>query len=294
MMTDRIENEFLQVSVLRKGVELSGIRSRTTGIEYMWQANPEIWGSHAPVLFPIIGALKDEVYTYQGKTYKGMPKHGFVRRNEGMKLLEQDSHRLKYELSFSEKSLKIYPFKFVFHIEYRLEKNQIHVDHEVKNVGEGEMLFSLGGHPAFNCPWEGMGEYEDYYLEFSEIENDHTWVLSQRGLIDKAGEQLLEESNRLALHKQLFDKDALIFKHLKSRKLSLKNKDSQRALSISFEGFPYLGIWAKPQAPYVCLEPWIGIADSESSSGKLEEKEGIQRLAAGKSFKASYIIEISE
>ncbi|MEM6802272.1 MAG: aldose 1-epimerase family protein [Bacteroidota bacterium] len=293
-MTDRIENESLQISILRKGVELSGIKSKKTRIEYVWQADPDVWGSHAPVLFPIIGALKDDVYSYQGKIYKGMPKHGFVRRNEGLKLIEHEENRLKYELAYSEESLKIYPFKFRFHIEYRLAGNQIHVDHEVINLGEEEMLFSLGGHPAFNCPWDRMGAYEDYYLEFSEVENDHTWVLSRRGLIDKEGEQLLDASNTLALHKQLFDKDALIFKNLNSRKVSLRHKDSNQALSISFEGFPYLGIWAKPGAAYVCLEPWLGIADSENSSGKLEEKEGIQRLTAQGTFKASYVIEISE
>lgn len=293
-MIDRIENEFLQISVLQKGVELSGIKSKKTGIEYMWQANPDIWGSHAPVLFPIIGALKEDKYSFEGKTYTGLPKHGFIRRNEKMKLVEQEGNRLRYELNYTEDSLKIYPFKFGFSIEYRLEGNKIHVDHEVINQGQSEMLFSLGGHPAFNCPWKEGAEYEDYFLEFEEEENDHTWVLSDRGLIDKPGAQLLDKTNKLPLHKHLFDKDALIFKKLKSRSVHLKSSKHPEVLSMHFPNFPYLGIWAKPQAPYVCIEPWMGIADSEASSGKLEEKEGILKLAAQSSFGASYIIEITE
>ncbi|MEL6252489.1 MAG: aldose 1-epimerase family protein, partial [Bacteroidota bacterium] len=283
-MTDHIENEYLQVSVLRKGVELSGIKSKKTGIEYMWQANPDIWGSHAPVLFPIIGALKEDQYSFEGKIYEGLPKHGFIRRNEKLELIEEEANRLRYELNYSEDSLKIYPFKFGFSIEYRLEGNKIHVDHEIINQGQEEMLFSLGGHPAFNCPWRDGAEYEEYYLEFEQEENDHTWVLSDRGLIDKPGAQLLDNSNTLPLSKHLFDADALIFKNLTSRTVHLKSSKHSEILSMHFPNFPYLGIWAKPQAPYICIEPWMGIADSETSSGKLEEKEGIMKLAPQSGF----------
>jgi len=293
-MKDQIENEYLQISILRKGVELSGIRSKKTAKEYMWQADPTIWGSHAPVLFPIIGALKADKYTYKGKTYSGLPKHGFIRRNEDISLAERTEKSLRYELNYSDASLSIYPFKFGFSIEYRLDGNKIIVRHEILNQGKEEMYFSLGAHPAFNCPRNPGESYEDYYLEFEQEETDHTWVLSERGLIDKPGETLLKQSQRLSLHKHLFDQDALIFKNLNSRSVHLKSKKSEEFLSMRYRGFPYLGIWAKPQAPFVCIEPWIGIADSESSSGKLEEKEGIRKLGPQSNFEASYEIEITE
>lgn len=293
-MTDHIENEYLQVSIQRKGVEISSIKSKKTQIEYVWQADPAIWGSHAPVLFPVIGALKDDTYTYKGVKYTGMPKHGFVRKNEGLTLAEKTGTSLRYELNYSEATLNIYPFKFGFSIEYRLEGNKLVVNHEVINQGQEEMLFSLGAHPAFNCPRREGEVYEDYYLEFEQEETDHTWVLSDRGLVDVPGETLLDQSNRLNLHKHLFDHDALIFKHLNSRLVHLKSEKSAEVLSMRYEGFPYMGIWAKPQAPYVCIEPWIGIADSESSTGNLEEKEGIQTLAAQENFTASFEVEISE
>lgn len=293
-MTDHIENEYFHVSIQRKGVELSSIKSKKTQKEYVWQADPAIWGSHAPVLFPIIGSLKEDRYTYQGKEYTGLPKHGFIRKNEGIQLVEKTDTSLRYELNYSEESLQIYPFKFGFSITYSLVGNKVVVHHEVINQGQEEMLFSLGAHPAFNCPRNPEEVYEDYYLEFEEEETDHTWVLSDRGLIDKPGASLLAGSKHLNLHKHLFDEDALIFKHLKSRIVHLKSNKSPEVLTMKYEGFPYLGIWAKPQAPYVCIEPWIGIADSESSSGKLEEKEGIIPLAGQKSFTAAYEIEISE
>lgn len=293
-MTDNIENEYLQLSIQRKGVEISSLKSKKSQLEYVWQADPEIWGSHAPVLFPIIGALKEDKYTYQGKSYEGMPKHGFVRRNESLVLAEKTETSLRYELNYSAETLKIYPFKFGFSIEYKLDGNKVIVKHEVINQGNEEMLFSLGAHPAFNCPRREGEEYEDYYLEFEQEETDHTWLLSERGLVDTPGETLLNKSKRLNLHKHLFDQDALIFKHLKSRSVHLKSEKSPEVLSMHYEGFPYLGIWAKPQAPYVCIEPWIGIADSESSTGNLEEKEGIQKLAAQSSFVATFEVEISE
>ena len=156
------------------------------------------------------------------------------------------------------------------------------------------MLFSIGGHPAFTCPLNAGESYSDYYLEFEKVENSETWQVNKDGLIEKETLPTLTNTKTLNLHPHLFDNDALVFKDLKSSKVSLKSRKSPQVLSVEFEDFPYLGIWAKPNADYVCIEPWIGVSDSVESDRILEHKEGIRSLGAKEKFKAIYSISISE
>eukprot|EP01029_Cantina_marsupialis_P004398 TRINITY_DN14424_c0_g1_i1.p1 TRINITY_DN14424_c0_g1~~TRINITY_DN14424_c0_g1_i1.p1 ORF type:complete len:293 (-),score=-4.78 TRINITY_DN14424_c0_g1_i1:297-1175(-) len=292
-MKHSIQNEYLKISVLKKGAELCSIQSLTSGKELMWQADPSVWGSHAPNLFPVIGCLKDDGFIHEGKEY-AMTKHGFVRNNGDVKLLEKTDDQLSFVLRSNESTRKIYPFEFEFRIHFKLEGNKIAVIHEVVNTDNKEMLFCLGGHPAFACQLNEGEAYSDYYLEFEQEEYLNTWNLAEGGLIKEEGECVLDHSNTLDLHPEIFNNDALIFKNLKSSSVSLKCRKSSYELKVSFADFPYLGLWAKPHAPYVCIEPWIGIADVANTNRELHTKEMIQSLPKGETFTASYEIEVKE
>lgn len=289
-----ISNNNFKISVQKKGAELCSILSLKTGKEFMWNGNPEIWGSFAPVLFPIIGALKDGEFEYDG-TYYSVPKHGFIRNNENLVFKKLSDSTIEYSLKFDKESLKQYPFKFEFFIRFSLNENQIKVEHEVINhCNQTPMYFSVGGHPAFKCPLNEDEVYEDYFLEFEKVETIPTWGVLSSGLIDTTTSPLLDNSSILSLKNNLFENDALILKEHLSNKVSLKSKKSTTCLSVEYVDFPYLGIWAKPNAPFVCIEPWLGISDSCDTDQDFKTKEGILKLDKQSSFKASYTITIQE
>ncbi len=287
-----LENNKLKISVKNTGAELCKIKSVNHDTDFMWDANPMVWGSFAPNLFPIIGALKEDTYTFENQKYT-LPKHGFVRNNTHVKLLEQTLDSLTFGLSYSEETLKSYPFKFQFFITYTLKDNEIDILHTVKNLDDKIMYFSIGGHPAFKCPVFENENYDDYYLEFENIENSKTHLINMaNGLISSKTKPMLNHTKKLNLYHNLFNEDALIFKDLISRKVALKSEKKGEILNVNYNDFNYLGIWAKPDGDYVCIEPWLGIADSETTNQNFKEKEGVLTLAPHKTFKASYRIQI--
>ena len=292
-MNYSIQNDHLKISVQETGAELCQIQSTVTGKDFLWNADPAVWASYAPVLFPVIGAIKNGFVKYNGGEY-AVPRHGMVRNNANVKLTNQTVDSLTFTLKYSEETLAIYPFQFEFQITYRLDGKKVVIDHKVINHGGSEMLFSLGGHPAFKCPLHDDEAYEDYYLEFEAIENDSTWLLEKSGLVSNITRPVLEHTNVLHLNRHLFDGDALIFKHLISRQVSLRSTKSGQVVTIYYKDFPYLGIWAKPGGDFVCIEPWLGIADSADSDQNFERKEGILKLEAGGTFEAGFTIEINE
>lgn len=292
-MKHSIQNNQLVVSVKEKGAELCSIKSLATNQEFMWQADPEIWNGHAPNLFPVIGCLKEDGFLYKGKEYP-MTKHGFIRNNEDVELHSKSENELCFVLKSNENTKKLYPFDFEFYIHFILEGNKLIVKHEVVNTGANEMLFCLGGHPAFTCPLKDDENYSDYFLEFEQEETANTWMITDDGLIGKQGELILNKSNRIDLRPDLFANDALIFKNLKSSFVVLKSNKSSFNLKFDLSEFPYLGLWAKPNAPYVCIEPWIGIADTSDSTRDLSTKEEIKTLNANSTFTAQYSIKITE
>ncbi|MDO5968685.1 aldose 1-epimerase family protein [Flavivirga aquimarina] len=287
-----IQNDTLKISVKKIGAELCQISSVKNNTQFMWDANPKVWGSYAPNLFPIIGALKDNTYFFENKKY-ALPKHGFIRHNGNIALHEQNQDSLTFKLSYDVDLLKIYPFKFEFYITYKLVDNTIEVIHNIKNCDINPMYFSLGGHPAFKCPLYDDEKYNDYILEFDHIENSETHLINaDNGLANSKTRPCLENSNHIQLEYNLFNDDALIFKDLKSKRITLKSKLRGEIVSVSYNDFPYLGIWAKPNANYVCIEPWLGIADNENTNQELTTKEGVIKLNGNDTFTASYTIEI--
>ena len=288
----RLENEMLSIGVKSIGAELCSIVNKLNAKEYMWQGNPDFWASHAPILFPIIGALKDDTYFFEGKEYH-LPKHGFFRNSEAVVLKRQEKDHLVFSLKFSEDTLKAYPFKFEFEVSFTLKEKTLEIKHEVFNLDEEPIYFSVGGHPAFNAPIFPGETYEDYYLEFDQNMDLNTAVLSKDGLISNKYESALKNENKIQLRKDLFDNDALIFQDIPSKKVSLISEHSGKILTVAYSDFENLGIWAKPNAPYVCIEPWLGIADFEDTDQDLKNKKGINKLMPSQIFSATYKIVIA-
>lgn len=287
-----LQNDKLKISVQANGAELCEISSVKHNTQFMWDANPEIWGSFAPNLFPIIGGLKNNSFIYNDKHYK-LPKHGLVRNSDAIKLTKQTENSLTFTFKYNKKLLEQYPFKFEFDLTFTLTDITIEVSHHIKNVDTKPLYFSVGGHPAFKCPVFENEDYEDYTLEFETIENSVTHLLNpDNGLVSKNTKPVFEDTNILPLEHSLFNEDALIFKDLKSRKVTLKSKQNGDILTVNYPDFEYLGIWAKPNGNFVCIEPWLGIADAEGTNQILQQKEGILNLDAGKTFTATYTIEI--
>lgn len=288
-----ISSPQLEVSIKQTGIELCSIKSKVTGKEFMWQGDPAFWANHAPVLFPIIGALKGGVTTIDGKEYP-IPKHGLLRYSEKPTLKEQGDDYVTFQLHWDEETLKLFPYKFVFEVTFSVDGSSLNISHKVINEDEKELFYNLGGHPAFNCPLEDYEVYEDYYLEFEQSETLDTWLLDDSGLVTDTPKPVINNSKILPLTTSLFDDDALIFRNLKSRKVTLKSRKSGDALSIHFDGFPYLGIWAKPGAPFVCIEPWHGLTDHAESDGPFASKELLRSLAPGEKETMAYQINLPE
>jgi galactose mutarotase-like enzyme len=286
----QLENNYLRVIAREHGAELTSVFDKKHNIEHLWQADPHFWGWHAPVLFPVIGRCLNDEIEIDGEQFR-MAKHGFAR-NANFRLLDLTETSIVFSLKNNEQWQKIYPFKFEFLIRYKLEENALVVSYEVINKDTKNIYFSLGGHPAFAVPFTEGGHYEDYTLEFAETENVKRHYINNDGYLDGRKEVVLANTNTLQLKHNLFSEDALIFKDLKSRKVTIKDKNSERYLSVDFKGFNYLGIWAKVGAPYVCIEPWLGCADTAGKPTAFKDKEGIIKLEPAGAFNVSYQIEV--
>jgi galactose mutarotase-like enzyme len=287
-MISSIENEFLKISAKDSGAELISIKNKKNNLEYLWQGDPQFWGRRAPVLFPIVGKLNANKYKAEGNSYE-LPQHGFAR-DAYFDISEKQDAFLTFILKSNPETLKVYPYKFELHISYKLIKNRIEVIYEVRNTDDKKIWFSIGAHPAFNCPIDPKLKFGDYFLEF-EIEENADKYLLEDGLLNGKKEKLLNKEKKIQLTDKTFLNDAIIFKNLKSSVISLKSNASPASLNFNFKGFPFLGIWSKP-GPFVCIEPWFGHADMVNFSGELKDKEGIQGLGKGASFSCSYSVEI--
>lgn len=286
-----IKNDFLKVSINQKGAELSSIFNQKNQTEYLWQADSAVWGRHAPVLFPIVGQVKDGFYTYDGKNYQ-MSQHGFARDRE-FEVLAEKEDSISFQLQFDKEGLKIYPFKFSLKIEYKLVENKLLMNYSVENLSDDDMYFQLGLHPGFQCPIDDRLSFDDYYLEFNKPENLDRMLLEGPLLSDRVEENFVD-GRQIKLNHELFDDDALIFEEFNSTSITLKSDKDDKSLEMGIEGFPLLGIWSKPgaSAPYVCIEPWYGVADHVNGQQSYKEKKAIQFLSGKAIFEASSYVRV--
>ena len=284
-----ISNEYISTKVKVQGAELCSLKKQNDDLEYIWQADEKFWNRHAPLLFPIVGKLLDNEYIYKNKTYQ-MNQHGFAR-DSLFELVKKEDDYICLKLEDSKESLEVYPFSFTLYIEYRLIKNLLKISYKLVNSSDEEMYFSIGAHPAFNWPLRDTNK-EDFFLEFDDTNELERLYLSTEGL-DEQKSIIVLGDNRLSLDEKLFLDDALVIQNLKNKTISLKNLKDDRMIKMDFEGFPYLGIWSKPTgAPFICIEPWYGIADVKTHNKHLKDKRGILLLEAKEEFESSYSISI--
>jgi galactose mutarotase-like enzyme len=283
-----IENDDLRVAINPHGAELGSIIHKHTKLEYLWQGDAAFWGKKSPVLFPIVGTLKDNFFSYEGKTYN-LPRHGFAR--DRTFVVEQHSaDNVTFLLVSDEESLKVYPFSFEFRLHYALTNNTLKVTYSVKNTGKGALYFSVGGHPAFRVPLVDGTTYTDYFIELNEAETSGRYPLSKDGLLELKPNPFLQNTTKIPLHPSLFYEDAVVLKHLATKSMAILSEKTNHGLRMTFEGFPYFGIWAAKDAPFVCLEPWCGISDSVNTTQRLKEKEGIHKLDGNTSFECTWVV----
>lgn len=285
-MIHSIENEHLRLSVKSFGCEITSIKSKNTEYEFMWQGNPQIWSGQAPILFPIIGRLIDDKYIFDGKEYT-MEKHGFARRNE-WEFITGDKNSMTFRLTDNENTRTMYPFSFELRVTFTLNENTLKVKHEVENKTDGTMYFSLGAHPAFNCE---IGDK----LTFSKNEELKTEKIDLVRSLRLPGKFSFPQDNgTITITKDIFNEDALILSSFESDSLTLHSDNNSRKIKFTFGNAPYLGIWAKPGASYVCIEPWYGVNDSLEKKDDFSKKDAINALGKNETFVFEWTAKFSE
>ena len=285
-MVRYIENENLILGVKEFGCEITSIKSKATGYEFMWQGNPDIWGGQAPILFPIVGRLIDDKYTLDGTEYE-MAKHGFARKM-GWTFLCSDDNSMSFRLYATPETKAMYPYDFDLTVTYTLEANSLIVSHNIVNKNDATMYFSLGAHPAFNC---AIGDV----LSFDENETLYTEkidLVKSLRLPDKT--LVLDNEKDIVITNDIFNEDALILSDIKSENITLNISEGNRKIIFNLGGAPYLGIWAKPGAPYVCIEPWYGVNDSQVKKDDFSQKDAINAIPAGETFNFTWKAEFVE
>jgi galactose mutarotase-like enzyme len=278
-----ISNSILKASIKHAGAELFSIKDNLDN-EYIWEGNPDFWGKHSPVLFPIVGTLKNNTYTINEKEYH-LPRHGFARDME-FSLIEKTENKAVFSLKSSEETLQKYPFEFELQLIYTLTESSLELTYKVINEGKEKMPFSIGAHPAIALP----NNFEDYAFQFEKEENLKYYLL-ENDLISSKTKILETKNNLVPINYELFKNDALIFKTLESKSLTILN-NLKPYIKVSYNDFPSLGIWTKENAPFICIEPWLGYSDTDENTGDLYKKEGILILDENKAFSAKFSITI--
>ncbi|OON96292.1 MAG: hypothetical protein ATN36_05895 [Epulopiscium sp. Nele67-Bin005] len=289
-MVYSLSNTNLTASINLKGAELSKLVDKD-GVNYVWTADAKYWGRHTPMLFPFIGRIVDGAYTYEGNSYT-IPSHGFARDMD-FEVTNQTDTKITFTLKSSDETKKMYPFDFTLNVHYELNEKTLSVSYEVINNDSREMIFKIGGHPAFNCPLLDGEVMEDYYLKFPEVE-EATLLLPHQETTLVSRDTSRFSGDTLHLSPDLFAVDAVIFKGLKSTYVTLENTKNDKKLRFDFDGFPLLGIWSKAdRAPFVCIEPWHGHTDFVGESVELTEKEDTVKLSSNSTFECTQKITIA-
>lgn len=282
-MTTTISNSNLKAQIKHLGAELFSLKS-DQNTEYIWEGNPIFWGKHSPILFPIVGTLKNNSYSINGEKYQ-LNRHGFAREME-FELIEKTDDSATFSLVSTLETKKVYPFDFELQICYSLKDNKLNIDYKVINKNETTMPFAIGAHPAFALP----ENFEDYNLEFQQDEVLKYYLLKD-GLISNHTNELQLDKKQLGLNYKQFEKDALVFKTLQSKSITIL-KNTNPILKVNFSDFPNLGIWTVVNAPFLCIEPWFGYSDTTEEYDDFSKKEGIQLLKKRDTFESNYSIEI--
>ena len=279
-----IENSRLKVTVATAGAQLKSVVRKEDGTEHIWQADPAVWGYHAPILFPYAGKLKDGILTAKGKDFDGSRQHGFARNLEHS-LVHQDENTILLELTDNPETLALWPYRFRLISAFTLEGDTLHHTLTVESRDEEEMPFGIGYHPAFRIPFDGNHTFRDYELRFDQIESPICLDQCGCGLIGKNHYYLGKNLNCIDVDEHLFDNDSHCMTGLSSKTLGLYEKDTGRAVVCSIGSFPYVLIWSKPGQPhFVCIEPWNSLPSPIDGGTDWNEKPAAAILAPGESW----------
>uniref|UniRef100_UPI00404AACBB aldose 1-epimerase family protein n=1 Tax=Flavobacterium sp. TaxID=239 RepID=UPI00404AACBB len=286
-----IENEKLVCTIASNGAEIRSLKNKATGQEYIWQINPDVWGSSSPVLFPAIGKIKSDKIVYDGKDY-AMPKHGIIRNNDSLLFVQNSESACSFTLESSETTFKQYPFKFRFSVVFSLNANRLTMEYRIENKDDVPMYFCCGGHTAYAIPLDEKTKLSDYVIEFPEKLDLKAQMLGKSGLLSNKKRNIQTIDNTLSLSETLFNEDALIFPNIAYDWVRLRKKEADKGILVRFKGYPNLALWSKPGVDYVCIEPWLGLPDHEEESINFTEKATYQSIAPNEIFKIAIETEI--
>lgn len=283
-------NQDLKIQTRALGAELTSIIDKD-GQEYLWQGHSTKWERKNPVLFPIIATIKNDHYNYGGQQFH-LPIHGFAL-NENFQLVGQNDQEIIWQLESYADTKQWYPFNFILQVKYFLEGNKLKVSYNVRNTGNQEMPFCVGGHPTFACPLEKKLHFNDYLLAFEQ--NENILRLTMDGaLMSGKTEPLLEDQREIPLQKSLFQENAIVTKNIKSRFLTYQSGQGNKGVRLHLGNSTHLGIFSWSESltdEYICIEPWIGLPGFQDES-TLEEKEGVIILPPEQNYEMNYVIEI--
>lgn len=291
MAVYELKNDVIAVSIHSHGAEMKSLKKLSTGTEYMWCGDARYWGRTSPVLFPFVGGLKNKEYRTKDRTYS-MGQHGFARDME-FELLSQTEDEIWFVLNSNDSTLDKYPYEFTLKLGYKITDNQVKVLWQVINPGREALPFSIGGHPAFNCPIDENTSQSDYFVSFGDVDEVISSRIGEQGLVTGCMDVYELTDGKLALTSNLFDHDALVIENHQTNVVSLCQKDGSPYLTVRMDA-PLFGVWSPPgkQAPFVCIEPWYGRCDSEDFDGALTQREWGNIVQPGDTWEASYVIEV--
>lgn len=281
-----LQNENLIVESVSNGAELTRIYSKKFNKDILWNGDSKFWGRRSPVLFPIVGRLKENETTIENQTYS-MGQHGFARDME-FEVLDSSTNNVSYRLVANEQSKKLYPYNFELIIKYTLHESGVNVEWTVINNDYKDIYFSIGAHPAFNIDRDNLS---DYYLDFKHRNNVERISLEGPFASTRTS---INDLTKINLSSESFKNDALIYTNIDE--ISIKSNSKDYSVRLAFKDFPLVGIWtpyykeSNTIAPFICIEPWYGLADDINTDSQYVNKHYINKLAIGESFKASYDI----
>lgn len=284
-----IRNEQLQATIALRGAEVRSVKNINNHHEYMWSGDAAVWAGVSPVLFPVVGKTSDNQVLWHGKGYP-QGNHGFAR-NALFSIESQSESAVTLAIITNHSDGCSYPFNLRFLVSYELIGTQLLTRYQVENLGGETAYFSVGAHPAFACPFDGEHQFSDYVIEF-----EHEEHLTRHEITSAAfftGKTTAVSLKTIELLTDTFAKDAIVYTGYSSEQIILREKNSSRAVKVSLNGFPWLGLWSKPGAPYVCIEPWCGHSDMLGFNGEVNGKAAIETVAANSSWSRQFSIEFA-
>ncbi len=283
----QIHNDQLCVTINLQGAEVRSVRNVKTNHEYMWSGDVQIWSGVSPTLFPVVGKTTNGVIKFANQSYP-QGNHGFAR-NSLFKVIKSNQQTVSLQIITTEIG-NVYPFNLAFTVNYCLENNKLITTYEVQNLDSQIAYFSVGAHPAFACPFDNEHTINEYFFEFEQAElNLHKHEITPQAFF--TGKVDIEQWQTMQLNAETFINDALVYTNYTSKNIALREKNSNRQIKVSLDGFPWLGLWSKPNANYICIEPWCGHSDANGFDGNINDKQAIEQVNINSTWTRSYSIE---